>query len=100
MPAFIPAPALIPDIEDLGTGGEDDAAGDSRVPRVLGREKRWPLWQVQKAGGALSDAREHKAGWVPIFRGPAVGTFLRILLLFIVFSPFTLCLISKLMWER
>lgn len=74
-PAFIPAPVPIPDIEDLGAGGEDDAAGGSRVPRVLGREKKWPLWQVQKAGGALSDAREHKAGWVPIFRGPAVGTF-------------------------
>lgn len=85
VPAFIPAPVPIPDIEDLGTGGEDDAAGGSRVPRVLGREKKWPLWQVQKAGGALSDAREHKAGWVPIFRGPALGTFLPILHLF---TPF------------
>ncbi|RDW89960.1 exonuclease V [Aspergillus mulundensis] len=65
-PASAPVPAVIPDIEDLG----DDVPGD-RVPRVLGREKS-PLWQVQTAGGALSDAIAHKAGWIPVYRGPTI----------------------------
>ncbi|KAL4762606.1 exonuclease V [Aspergillus foveolatus] len=59
-----PVPAAVPDIEDLG----DDVSGE-RVSRILGREKRHPLWQVQTAGGALSDAFTLEAGWVPFSRG-------------------------------
>ncbi|KAL4770340.1 exonuclease V [Aspergillus nidulans var. acristatus] len=57
-------PAAVPDIEDLG----DDVSGE-HVSRILGREKRHPLWQVQTAGGALPDAFTLEAGWVPFSRG-------------------------------
>ncbi|KAL4952483.1 exonuclease V [Aspergillus filifer] len=66
-PLPVPAPvsplepgAAVTDIEDLGQDVPD------RTPRVLGRERKAPVWQVQKAGGALSDAADHQMGWVPI----------------------------------
>jgi exonuclease V len=63
-----PVPAAVPDIEDLG----DDVSGE-HVSRILGREKRHPLWQVQTAGGALPDAFTLEAGWVPFSRGATFG---------------------------
>lgn len=63
-----PVPAAVPDIEDLG----DDVSGE-RMSRILGREKRHPLWQVQTAGGVLPDAFTLEAGWVPVSRGATFG---------------------------
>ncbi|KAL4815651.1 exonuclease V [Aspergillus spinulosporus] len=67
LPLPPPVPPPVPDIEDLG----NDVPGE-RMPRILGREKRHPLWQVQTAGGALSDASTLKAGWVSFSRGATI----------------------------
>ncbi|KAL4996617.1 exonuclease V [Aspergillus recurvatus] len=67
IPAPVPVPAAVPDIENLG----GDVSGEC-VPRILGRKKRRTLWQVQTAGGALLDALTHKAGWTPVNRGATI----------------------------
>ncbi|KAL4779633.1 hypothetical protein BJX76DRAFT_73154 [Aspergillus varians] len=69
--AHAPAVVQVPDIEDLP--GED--ASSARVPRVLAREKKVPPWQVQRGGGAVSDAGARKAGWVSVFGGATLGMF-------------------------
>lgn len=78
--------ARIPDIEDLGNGTGTDAP--DRVPRVLGRGTTPPVWEVQVAGGALPDAGAHKAKWVPVSWGAAIGMFLFLSLL--IFSSWVL----------
>ncbi|KAL5045348.1 hypothetical protein BDW71DRAFT_184139 [Aspergillus fruticulosus] len=67
IPQPAPIHAAVPDIEDLGND-----VSDERAPRILGREKRHPFWQVQTAGGALSDVLTHKAGWIPVNRGTTI----------------------------
>ncbi|KAL2855902.1 exonuclease V [Aspergillus pseudoustus] len=60
------APAVIVrDIEDC----DEDVSGGWR-PRVLGKEKL--AWQIKRPGGALSDARANKTGWVPVIGGTAI----------------------------
>ncbi|KAL4934247.1 exonuclease V [Aspergillus undulatus] len=65
----LPIPAAVTDIEDLGQDVPD------RMPRVLGRERKGPVWQVQKAGDALAEPSTHKMGWVRVGTGTGTGIF-------------------------
>ncbi|KAL4806600.1 exonuclease V [Aspergillus unguis] len=75
-----PVPAVVPDIEDLGGGpglGHDVSDRDRdrerlSTPRVLGRGRTPPVWEVQVAGGALPERGAHKARWVPVAGGATI----------------------------